>query len=112
MVLCVFPWTKGQMGRSVVNSNVFVVSKRRSVVNSRVFHSFAWSKGGHVEKCHVFVCFCSVERGECRKVSSLVCFSSFVEHISGLQFQLERRTYYLINMYVNECIFMCIYIYI
>jgi len=37
----VFDWPKEQMGRCVVNSNVFVVSKRRSVVNSNVFHAFA-----------------------------------------------------------------------
>ena len=39
--VCVFVWSKGQMGRSVVNSSVFVVSKKRSVVNSNVFHVFA-----------------------------------------------------------------------
>ena len=44
------------MGRSVVNSCVFVVSKRRSVVNSNVFHAFAWSKGGNVVNSSVFVC--------------------------------------------------------
>ena len=46
-LVCVFAGSKGQMERSVVNSNVFVVSKRRSIVNSGVF-----------------LCFCMVERGE------------------------------------------------
>ena len=35
--VCVFAWWKGQMGGSVVNRNVFVVSKERSVVNRIVF---------------------------------------------------------------------------
>ena len=36
---------------------------------------FARSKGGHVEKCTVFMCFCSVEGGKCSKVS---CFCVFL----------------------------------
>ena len=75
MVLCVFAWSKRQMGRSVVNSYVFVVSKRRSVVNSCVFHVFAWSKGGNVVNNIVFVCFCMAEWRTCRKVS---CFCVFL----------------------------------
>ena len=71
MVLCVSAWSKGQMGRSVVNSNGFVVSKKRSVVNSNVFHAFACSKGGNIVNGNVFVCFCMAEGRTCRKVS---CF--------------------------------------
>ena len=63
--VCVFAWSKGQMGRSVVNSNVFVMSKRRSGVNSSVVHAFAWSKGGNVVNSNVFVCFCMAEGRKC-----------------------------------------------
>ena len=65
MVLCVFVWSKGQMGRSVVIGNVFVVSKKRSVVNSNVSHAFAWSNGGKVINRSGFVCFCMAERRTC-----------------------------------------------
>ena len=34
---------------------------------------FAWPKGGHVEKCRVFVCCCSVELGEIAKSVVFLC---------------------------------------
>ena len=65
MVLCVFVWSKGQMGRSVVIGNVFVVSKKRGVVNSNVSHAFAWSKKGEVINRYGLGCFCMAERRTC-----------------------------------------------
>ena len=70
MVLCVFAWSKGQTGRFAVNNTVFVVSKRRSVVNNCVSHAFALSKGGNVVNSNGFVCFCLVDGAngaKCRK---------------------------------------------
>ena len=89
MVLCVLAWSEGQMGRSVVNSNVFVMSKRRSGVNSNVFHVFAWSKRGNVVNSNVFVCFCMAERRTCRKVS---CFCVF---FLGRNWQMSKSVVFL-----------------
>ena len=73
--VCVSAWSKGQMGRSVVNSSASVVSKRRSVVNSCVCYAFALSKAGNVVNSNVFMCFCMAEGRTCRQVS---CFCVFL----------------------------------
>jgi len=58
--VCVFAGSNGQIGGSVANSIVFVVSKKRSVVNSNVFQAFLCVLGLHsssVVKCCIFAWF-------------------------------------------------------
>ena len=91
-----FAWSKGQMGGSVANSNVFVVSKKRSVVNSRVFHALAWSKGGNAVNSCVFVCFCMAEGRTCRKVS---CFCVFLLGRNG---EMSKSVVFLCVFWVKS----------
>ena len=107
--VCVFPWTKGQMGRSVVNSCVFVVSKRRSVVHDIVFHVFAWSKGGKVVNNNGFVCFCMAEGRTCRKVS---CFCVFLLGRTG-EVSNKIRVFVWFLGKVEKCrVFVCFLVFV
>ena len=93
------------MGGSVANSNVFVVSKRRSVVNSNVFHALAWSKGGKVVNSNVFVCFCMAEGRTCRKVS---CFCVF---LLGRRGEMSKSVVFLCVFWVKSksVVFLCVF---
>ena len=56
---------------------MFLLGRMGEMSKSVVFLCvFARSRGGHVEKCRVFVCFCSAEGLKCRKVS---CFCVFCD---------------------------------
>ena len=64
-------------GRSVVNSNVFMcccmVEKGKYRKYQCFVCVFAWPKGGHVEKCRVFVCVLHGRREDMLKSVVFLC---------------------------------------
>ena len=72
---------------------------------------FAWPREGHVEKCCVFVCFCSVEGGDVEKCLVFVRFLGKIDTFFFLfsLFLLRRRGEMSKSVvFVEKCrVFVC-----
>ena len=105
MVLCVFAWSKGQVGRSVVIGYFLVVSKRRSVVNRCVFHVFALSKGRNV----VNSCVCVFLHGRRADMSKSVVFLFVLTRSKGAM----SKSVVLFLMFsgkMEKCSVFCVFV--